>query len=210
MSRFESSRFVRNNAVMNQECLIAACDKLGWKYKVMNGVTYVTDIGIDISFGAEYAIKVEGSTVTYNTYYFGHTEEYVKKLQEEYNALNVEYSKIVTINAFKKHGFTYKSNPSFTPNGKERISFYMIGRSNIKEEDEPIGQIKFTILNDGTIISDSDYLPEDVNKRAHASMDDIDENFSSSRVMTRKEIPDKYRHKVMRDSNNHVVNINKH
>ena len=207
MSRFESSKFVRNNAVMRQDCLITACEKLGWKYRVENGATLVTDIGIGVSFGYEYAIKVEGSTVTYNTYYFGQTEEFVKKLQEEYNTLNVEYSQIVTITAFKKHGFTYKSNPTFVPNDTEKVSFFMVGRSNIKNEDEPVGQIKFTILYDGTIISDSDYLPEDVNKRAHASMDDIDENFSSSRVMTRKESPSKYRHKVMRDTNNHVVNI---
>lgn len=207
MSRFESSKFVRNNAVMRQDCLITACEKLGWKYRVENGATLVTDIGIGVSFGYEYAIKVEGSTVTYNTYYFGQTGEFVKKLQEEYNALNVEYSQTVIINAFKRHGFTFKSNPSFVPNETEKVSFFMVGRSNIKDEDEPVGQIKFTILNDGTIVSDSDYLPEDVNKRAHASMDDIDENFSSSRVMTRKEIPAKYRHKVMRDANNHVVNI---
>lgn len=207
MSRFESSKFVRNNAVMRQDCLISACEKLGWKYQVKNGVTLVTDIGIGVSFGAEYAIKVEGSNVTYNTYYFGRTGEYVQKLQNEYNTLNVEYSKTVTIDAFKKHGFTYKSIPSFVPNETEKASFYMVGRSNIKEEDEPVGKIKFTILYDGTIISDSDYLPEDVNKRAHAAMDDIDENFSSKRVMTRKEIPAKYRYKVMRDVNNHVVNI---
>ena len=207
MSRFESSKFVRNNAVMRQDCLISACEKLGWKFRVENGVTLVTDIGVGVSFGAEYAIKVEGSNVTYNTYYFGRTGEYVQQLQNEYNALNVEYSKTATINAFKKHGFTYRSIPSFKPTETEKISFYMVGRSNIKEEDEPVGMIKFTILSDGTVISDSDYLPEDVNKRAHAAMDDIDENFSSKRVMTRKEIPSKYRHKVMRDANNHVINI---
>jgi hypothetical protein len=207
MSRFESSKFVRNNSVMRQETLIAACEKLGWKYQVKNGVTLVTDIGNGISFGYEYAIKVEGSNVTYNTFYFGQTEEYVRKLQLEYNALNVEYSKNVIIDSFKKRGFAFKSNTSFVPTETEKESFYMIGRSTIKDEDEPIGKIKFTILLDGTIISDSDYLPEDVNKRAHASMDDIDENFSSTRVMTRKEIPTKYRHKVMRDANNHVVNI---
>lgn len=207
MSRFESSKFVRNNAVMRQECLIAACEKLGWKYQVQNGVTLVTDLGIGVSFGYEYAIKVDGTNVTYNTYYLGQTEEYVKKLQSEYNALNVSYSKMVTIDSFKKHGFTFKSNRSFIPDEMEKESFYMVGRSSIKDEDEPVGQVKFTILFDGTIISDSDYLPEDVNKRAHASMDDIDENFSSTRIMTRKEIPAKYRHKVMRDANNHVVNI---
>ena len=83
----------------------------------------------------------------------------------------------------------------------------MVGRSNLKDEDEPVGQIKFTILFDGTVISDSDYLPEDVNNRAHASMDAIDSNFSSSRIMTRKDIPARYRHKVMRDANMHVINI---
>lgn len=207
MSRFESSKFVRNNAVMRQECLIAACEKLGWKYNIQNGVMLVTDLGIGVSFGYEYAIKVDGSNVTYNTYYFGQTDEYVKKLQSEYNVLNVMYSKMVIIDSFKKHGFTFKSNRSFVPNETEKECFYMVGRSSIKGEDEPVGQVKFTILFDGTIISDSDYLPEDVNKRAHASMDDIDENFSSTRIMTRKEIPAKYRHKVMRDANNHVVNI---
>ncbi|MBQ9752800.1 MAG: hypothetical protein IJV81_08260 [Paludibacteraceae bacterium] len=207
MSRFESSKFIRNGSVMRQDCLIAACDKLGWQYKIENDTIYVTDFGIGTTFGFEYAIKVEGTTVTYNTYYFDRTKEYVKKLQDVYNVLNVEYSKTVIIKAFKKNGFTFKSNPLFVQTDTEKESFFMVGRSSIKNEDEPVGQIKFTILYDGTIISDSDYLPEDVNKRAHASMDEIDDHFSSSRVMTRKEIPVKYRHKVKRDANNHVVNI---
>ena len=209
MSRFESSKFIRNKSIMRQDCLTAACDKLGWKYHIDKGTLLVTDIGTGVSFGYEYAIKVEGDIVTYNTYYLGNTAQYVDKLQQEFNALNVEYSKKMTIDAFKRHGFTYKENTSFVPNATEKISFYMVGRSNIKDEDEPVGQIKFTILQDGTVISDSDYLPEDVNKKAHASMDDIDTFFSSSRIMTRKEIPLKYRHKVMRDANNHVVNIRK-
>lgn len=67
---------------MRQECLIAACEKLGWKYNVQNGVTLVTDLGIGVSFGYEYAIKVDGSNVTYNTYYFGQTDEYVKNFNQ--------------------------------------------------------------------------------------------------------------------------------
>ena len=207
MSRFESSKFVRNQAIMRQDCVRKACDKLGWKYTVKNNTLLITDIDAGVSFGSEYAIKIEGDDVIYNTYYLGNTADYVQRQQQEYNLLNVEYSKAVTVEAFKKHGFTYKENPTFTPNDTEVISFYMVGRSNLKDEDEPVGQIKFTILFDGTVISDSDYLPEDVNNRAHASMDAIDSNFSSSRIMTRKDIPARYRHKVMRDANMHVINI---
>lgn len=47
----------------------------------------------------------------------------------------------------------------------------MVGRSKDKNETEPVAQIKFTILKDGTIVTDSDYLPNDVNERAHDAMD---------------------------------------
>lgn len=46
----------------------------------------------------------------------------------------------------------------------------MVGRSKDKNETEPVAQIKFTILKDGTIVTDSDYLPNDVNERAHDAM----------------------------------------
>ena len=37
MSCFESSKFLRNPQVMNQEVLVRACDKLGWKYEIKKG-----------------------------------------------------------------------------------------------------------------------------------------------------------------------------
>lgn len=198
MSRFETSKFVRNVSVMNQECLIDACLKLNWKFAKQGDELLITDIGIKQSFGNEYAIKVKGSNVTYNTYYLGNTKEYVQKLQNIYNELNVEYSKTTIINEFKNKGFTFKSNDKFISTQEEKISFFMVGRSKDKNEIEPIGQVKFTILFDGTVISDSNYLPEDVNKLAHAAMDNIDLNFSSQRVMTKKEIPLKYKDKMNR------------
>ncbi len=198
MSRFETSKFVRNASVMNQECLIDACLKLNWKFAKQGDELLITDIGIKQSFGNEYAIKVKGSNVTYNTYYLGNTKEYVQKLQNIYNELNVEYSKTTIINEFKNKGFTFKSNDKFISTQEEKISFFMVGRSKDKKETEPIGQVKFTILFDGTVISDSNYLPEDVNKLAHAAMDNIDLNFSSQRVMTKKEIPLKYKNKMNR------------
>jgi uncharacterized protein YaaW (UPF0174 family) len=46
MSRFETSKFVRNASVMNQECLIEACQKLNWKYSQRDDELLITDIGV--------------------------------------------------------------------------------------------------------------------------------------------------------------------
>lgn len=201
MSRFESSTFVRDASVMNKNLLVAACDELGWSYILKNEAVLVTDLGISNNFYGEYAIKVENNVVTYNTYYLGNTEDYVELLKEKYETLNVEYSKKSVIDAFKSKGFTYKSIDGFVPDDKVVCKFIMVGRSKDKSEEEPIGEVVFSILNDGTVVSDSNYLPDDVNKRAHAAMDLIDGNFRSKRVMTKKEIPLKYRSKIKRTNN---------
>jgi hypothetical protein len=196
MSRFETSKFVRDSSVMNRDCLIDACKKLNWKYNLVGDELLINGIGVKQSFGNEFAIKVKGNQVTYNTYYLGNAKEYVQKLQSVYNELNVEYSKTMIINEFKRKGFTFKSNDKFIQTTEEKVSFFMVGRSKNKTETEPVGQIKFTILNDGTVISDSNYLPDDVNRLAHAAMDGIDISFSSKRVMTKKEIPLKYKDRM--------------
>ena len=59
----------------------------------------------------------------------------------------------------------------------------MVGRSKDKNETEPVAQIKFTILKDGTIVTDSDYLPNDVNERAHDAMDVLEQLLGNKRVM---------------------------
>lgn len=209
MSRFETSKFVRDKSVMQQNCLIEACKQLNWKYIQKNGDLLITDIGISQQFYGEFAIKVHGNQVTYNTYYFGNTKEYVEKLQTLYNELNVEYSKNMIIREFKAKGFSYKSNDKFVANNAEKVSFYMIGRSNDKTESEPVGQIKFTILFDGTVVSDSNYLPDDVNRRAHAAMDEVDMNFRSKRIMTKKEIPLKYRDRINKSKQIQSITQNK-
>ena len=43
MSRFESSRFVRNPQVMHVDVLKSACDALGWQYTTQNNNLNVTD-----------------------------------------------------------------------------------------------------------------------------------------------------------------------
>ena len=79
----------------------------------------------------------------------------------------------------------------------------MVGRSKDKNEDEPLAQIKFVILTDGTLATDSDYLPNDVNERAHDAMDVLEQLLGNKRIMTKKtNIPAKYLAKMKPRRNN--------
>jgi len=195
MSRFESSKFVRNPKVMHIEVLKNACDSLGWNYHISGNELFVTDAKQETQLYGEFALRLNLITneVTYNTYYMPNADLKVEELQKRFYALNAEYSKKSLIQEFKKKGFTYKSNDHFTPTTEEVFCFFMVGRSKDKNEDEPVAQIKFTILKDGTIVTDSDYLPNDVNEKAHEAMDVLEELLGNKRIMTKKtNIPAKY------------------
>lgn len=195
MSRFESSRFVRNPQVMTVEVLKSACDTLGWAYRMAGNELLVTDAKQGSRLYGEFALKLNLSTneVTYNTYYMPNAVHKVEELQEQFYALNAAYAKNSLVQEFKKKGFTYKSNDRFTSTTEEAYCFFMVGRSKDKNEDEPVAQIKFTILKDGTIVTDSDYLPNDVNERAHEAMDVLESLLGNKRIMTKKNnIPQKY------------------
>jgi len=184
--------------LMNQDVLKLACDALEWKYEIINDSLRVLDIGTGRIAGNEYAIMVNGNEVVYNTYYLGNAREKVNQLQEMFFTLNVEYVKKLVLSEFKKRGFTYKTNEKFVQNNEEKVSFFLNGRSKFKGEIEPIGEIKITILKDGTVVSDSNYLPDDVNKQAHSAMDSIDIHFGNKRVMVKKEVPLKYRERILK------------
>lgn len=194
MSRFESSRFLRNNNVMHAEILKAACDSLGWIYQISSNILTVTDAQQKSNMYGEYVLQLDMSTniVSYNTYYTPEAPQKVKELQDKFYQLNAEYAMESLISSFKAEGFTYLSDLNFIPNEREKYSFYMEGISEDPEEIEPIAQIKFTILYDGTVITDSDYLPNDVNERAHDAMDVLEELLGNKREMTLKEIPTHY------------------
>lgn len=205
MSRFESSRFVRNPQVMHVEILKSACDTLGWKYSVNGKELLVTDASQGTKLYGEYALKLNLTTneVTYNTYYMPNAIEKVEELQRQFYALNAAYAKRSLVQEFKKKGSTYKANDRFTPTTEEVYSFFMVGRSKDKNEDEPVAQIKFVILKDGTIVTDSDYLPNDVNERAHDAMDVLEQLLGNKRIMTKKtNIPAKYLAKMKPRRNN--------
>lgn len=198
MSRFESSRFARNPQVMNANVLKTACEALGWKYSIQNNILLVTEVGIGSNFYGEFALKLDILTneVTYNTFYMPNALEKVEELKEMFQVLNAEYSKNALISEFEKAGFTYRSNFGFTPTEEEKFSFYMEAKSYDPLEDEPFASIKFTILKDGTIVTDSDYLPNDVNEKAHEAMDILEQHLGSKRVMTKKPVPAKYASKM--------------
>ena len=127
MSRFESSRFIRNPQVMNANVLKAACEALGWQYSIQNNILLVTAVGSGSNFFGEFALKLDMSTneVTYNTYYMQNAQEKVEELKEKFQELNAEYSKNALISEFEKAGFTYRSNFTFVPTKEEKYSFYM-------------------------------------------------------------------------------------
>ena len=186
MSRYESSRFVKDPNTMNREILKVACDKLGWTYKVQGEDLIVTDAKQKEKVFGEYVLKVSGSTVTYNSYYLNNGGQLVAELQSVFFPLNVEYAKKTVISAFKKKGFSLQKIYNFVPTDEEVDRFCMVGYTKLEDEKEKRYEIQFSILRDGTVVTDSNYLPHDVNEAAHSAMDDLQEAFGNKRIMTKK------------------------
>lgn len=104
MSRFESSRFVRNPQVMHVDVLKSACDALGWQYTIHDNILTVSDAKQKSRLHGEFALKLNLTTneVTYNTYYMPNATQKVLELQEQFYALNATYAKNSLIQEFKK------------------------------------------------------------------------------------------------------------
>jgi len=209
MSCFESSKFLRNPQVMNQEVLVRACDKLGWKYEIKNQELVVLNANQKENLKGEYLLKVKGDIVTYNSYYIKNAKEFVLELQETFFELNVNYAKETILKEFESAGFTFKRDYDFIANSEEVERFYMVGYSKIENEDEKRTEIQFTILMDGTVVTDSNYIPEDIHKLADEAMEKIDNAFGTSRregiEIKRKEVPEKYKNKSYCTVNNKII-----
>ena len=208
MSCFESSTFLKNPDVMNQEILISACEKLGWKYTVTGNELTVFQINSNENLRGEYAMKIVGNKVSYNTYCLQNAQGKVRELQNTFYELNIKYAEESIIREFKKQGWTFKTNDKFKATENERVSFYMVGRSKLKDETEPISQIKFTILKDGSVITDSDYIPKDIHELADKAMESLEGVFGNKREINGKEIPLKYKHKTFCE-NKKTISITK-
>ena len=92
MSCFESSTFLKNPDVMNQEILISACDKLGCKYSATANELTVFQLNSNENLRGEYAMKIIGNKVTYNTYYLQNAKSKVQELQNTFYDLNIKYA----------------------------------------------------------------------------------------------------------------------
>lgn len=181
---------------MNQQVLKVACDNLGWQYKIINDELIIMDVGKQQDLHGEFVLKVKGDQVIYNSYYIKNGHELVKELQSVFYPLNVNYSKQAVVQEFERNGFTYKRDWDFTKTEDIAEHFFMVGETKIEDEEIKRYEIEFSILTDGTIITDSNYLPDDVNDLAHLAMDEIENLLGNKRVMTKKEIPVEYRNRV--------------
>ena len=125
MSRFESSRFVRNSNVMNVDVLKSACDSLGWKYTIKGSILTISDTNQKQNMYGEYVLQLNISTnqVSYNTYYTTNAVDKVEELQNAFYKLNAEYARKSLVQSFKRKGFTYLSNDKFHPTSEEVYSF---------------------------------------------------------------------------------------
>ena len=208
MSCFESSKFLKNPQVMNQEVLIKACNELGWKYEIRQNELIVLNANQKEDLRGEYLLKVKGDTVSYNSYYMKNAKEFVAELQGVFFKLNVVYAKETILKEFEGVGFTFKRDYDFVANNEEVERFYMVGVSKIENEDEKRTEIQFTILNDGTVVTDSNYIPEDIHKLADEAMLKIDSAFGTQRregiEIKRKEVPERYKTKSYCTVNNKI------
>ena len=200
MSCFESSKFLKNPQTMNQVVLIKACQELGWKYEIRQDEVIILNANQKEDLKGEYLLKVKGDVVSYNSYYMKNPKEFVSELQETFFKLNVVYAKETILKEFEAVGFTFKRDFDFVPTKEEVERFFMVGYSKIENEEENKTEIQFTILNDGTVVTDSNYIPEDIHKLADEAMLKMDAAFGNKRregiEIKRKEVPAKFQGKT--------------
>jgi hypothetical protein len=198
MSCFETSKFLKNPQVFSKEVLIKAAQRLNWEYKVTNNEVAITKIPNQEVHG-EFAMKVKGSQVIYNSYYLNNGDQLVDELKEVFYKLNVEYARSSIMTEFKNVGFSLKKDYDFAPNQIEADRFFMVGYSKNNKENEKRTEIKFTILNDGTVVSDTNYLPEDMHKLADKAIHNLETKLGNERRdkdILKKQIPNKYQKRV--------------
>lgn len=213
MSCFESSTFLKNPSVMNQEVLQKVCDKLKWRYEVRvengNQVLLVYDVNQKTNLKGEFALKVVGNQITYNSYYLKNGKELAKELENTFYGMNVEYAYETILREFQAVGFKLLPDYKFKETDKEKMRFKMVAHSTMPNESEKRTEIEFTILYDGTVVTDSNYIPEDVHKLADKAMESLDQAFGTKRKegeqIKRKEIPLKYKDKAYCKAGSKIV-----
>ena len=216
MSCFESSAFLKNPQVMNQEILKKACEKLGWKFEVKTEqnkqVLYVYDANQKANLKGEFALKVIDNVVTYNSYYMKNGQELIKELESQFYGLNVVYAKETILREFQAVGFKFLPDLKFIATETEKEKFKMVASTRNTNEAEKRTEIEFVIKFDGTIVTDSNYIPEDIHKLADKAMEAIDNSFGTKRKegeqIRRKVIPPIYQGKTFCSASGQIKSNN--
>jgi hypothetical protein len=198
---------------MNRDILKQACEKLGWTFEIKteqnNQVLYVYNANQQNNLRGEYALKVVDNVVSYNSYYMKNGRELAKELEGQFYGLNIQYAQQTILNEFQALGFKYLPDNKFVPNETEKIRFKMVAHSRMSEETEKRVELEFTIKFDGAIVSDSNYIPEDIHTLADKAMASIDAAFGTTRKegehIKRKEIPAKYKNKAYCKVGNKII-----
>ena len=197
MSCWETSTFLPNPNNMKVSLLKDACQKLNWKFSVDNTVLTVWDAKQNSELYGEYALRVEGNNVTYNDYYMKNGMDKLNELKSTYMLLYLPYlvEKIQT--TFREVGYSVRVNERFTKDATKYASFYVVASSKLKEEKGVEGKIKFTVLTDGTVETDSNYIPSDIHEFADQAMEKLEETLTMDR-----EIKPKPRHLIPKEQRN--------
>lgn len=207
MSCFQTSKFLKNSEVFSKEILMKAVERLNWECIETSNSVVITNIP-DQKVPNEYVMKVEDSKVTYNSYYLSNGSNLIETLKETFHELNVEYARETILKEFKSVGFSLKKDYDFVPNEIQVDQFYMIAYSTNKNENLKRSEIRFTILNDGTILSDTNYLPDDIHKLANQAMLKLEEDLGNTRReedITNRKVPLKYQNKIKSLSKNKLT-----
>ena len=102
MSCFETSKFLKNPQVFSKDILIKAAERLNWEYKVTENEVSITKIP-NQNVRGEYAMKITGSKVIYNSYYLKDGKQLVDELQGVFYKLNIEYAKKSILTEFENY-----------------------------------------------------------------------------------------------------------
>lgn len=200
MSCFESSTFLKNPQVMNKQVLMNACKKLGWKFEIRQDELIVYNAKQNTELHGEYALKVKGNVVSFNNYYMKNGRELIKELQNQFYELNIEYAEQSIVQEFERAGFHMRRDWDFKANEEVSKQFFMVAETRMQGEEERETVIKFSILSDGTIVTDSNYIPHDIHELADKAMLELDKAFGTTRregfEIKRKTIPEKYKGKT--------------
>ncbi len=216
MSCFESSTFLKSPQVMNQEILKRACEKLGWKFEIKTElnkqVLYVYDTNKNANLQGEFALKVIDNVVTYNSYFMKNGQELIKELENQFYGLNVVYAKETILREFQAVGFKFLPDLKFVANETEKEKFKMVATTRNPNEADKRTEIEFVIKFDGTIVTDSNYIPEDIHRLADKAMEEIDNSFGTKRKegehIKRKAIPPIYQGKTFCSASGQIKSNN--